>query len=189
MSVYKTKFYGEYKFSDNATPYLLTYLSKFFRTIHIERDVEKIKESYYNWKDYSYYGDLGYEGELYVNPEDKSYGNKNLLAVTKWCHFAIEKREDGNFLIWNGNKRFYHYEAWIQYIIDRFLQPHKIELNGVMLEIGMGSTDANYMVLYENRLFKYYAKDPRELERLRNDFKDSDIILDTMNKIPPLSSL
>ena len=51
MSVYKTKFYGEYKFSDNATPYLLTYLSKFFRTIHIERDVEKIKESYYNWKD------------------------------------------------------------------------------------------------------------------------------------------
>ena len=75
MSVYKTKFYGEYKFSDNATPYLLTYLSKFFRTIHIERDVEKIKESYYNWKDYNYYGDLGYEGELYVNPEDKSYGN------------------------------------------------------------------------------------------------------------------
>ena len=66
MSVYKTKFYGEYKFSDNATPYLLTYLSKFFRTIHIERDVEKIKESYYNWKDYSYYGDLGYEGELYT---------------------------------------------------------------------------------------------------------------------------
>ena len=82
MSVYKTKFYGEYKFSDNATPYLLTYLSKFFRTIHIEWDVEKIKESYYNWKDYSYYGDLGYEGELYVNPEDKSYGNKNLMAVT-----------------------------------------------------------------------------------------------------------
>ena len=58
-----------------------------------------------------------------------------------------------------------------------------------MLEVGMGSTDANYMVLYENRLFKYYAKDPRELERLRNDFKNSDIILDTMNKIPPLSSL
>jgi len=53
----------------------------------------------------------------------------------------------------------------------------------------MGSTDANYMVLYKNRLFKYYAKDPRELERLRNDFKGSDIILDTMNKIPPLSSL
>lgn len=189
MSVYKTKFYGEYKFSDNATPYLLTYLSKFFRTIHIERDVEKIKESYYNWKDYSYYGDLGYEGELYVNPEDKSYGNKNLLAVTRWCNFAIDKREDGNFLIWNGNKRFYHYEAWIQYIIDRFLQPHKIELNGVMLVVGMGSTDANYMVLYENRLIKYYAKDPRELERLRNDFKNSDIILDIMNKIPPLSSL
>ena len=47
----------------------------------------------------------------------------------------------------------------------------------------------NDMVLYKNRLFKYYAKDPRELERLRNDFKGSDIILDTMNKIPPLSSL
>lgn len=45
MSVYKTKFYGEYKFSDNATPYLLTYLSKFFRTIHIEWDVEKSKKA------------------------------------------------------------------------------------------------------------------------------------------------
>ena len=75
------------------------------------------------------------------------------------------------------------------HIIDRFLQPHKIELNGVMLVVGIGSTDANYMVLYENRLIKYYAKDPRELERLRNDFKNSDIILDIMNKIPPLSSL
>jgi hypothetical protein len=58
-----------------------------------------------------------------------------------------------------------------------------------MFEVGIGSTDANYMVLYENRLIKYYAKDPRELERLRNDFKNSDIILDIMNKIPPLSSL
>mgnify|MGYP006985812675 CR=1 FL=1 len=38
-----------------------------------------------------------------------------------------------------------------------------------MFEVGIGSTDANYMVLYENRLIKYYAKDPRELERLRND--------------------
>jgi len=50
-----------------------------------------------------------------------------------------------------------------------------------MFEVGIGSTDANYMVLYENRLIKYYAKDPRELERLRNDFKNSDIILDIMN--------
>ena len=64
-----------------------------------------------------------------------------------------------------------------------------IKLNGVMFEVGIGSTDANYMVLYENRLIKYYAKDPRELERLRNDFKNSDIILDIMNKILPLSSL
>ena len=55
-----------------------------------------------------------------------------------------------------------------------------------MFEVGIGS---NYMVLYENRLIKYYAKDPRELERLRNDFKNSDIIFDIMNKIPPLSSL
>ena len=58
-----------------------------------------------------------------------------------------------------------------------------------MFEVGIGSTDANYMVLYENRLIKYYANDPRELERLRNDFKNSDIIFDIMNKIPPLSSL
>lgn len=58
-----------------------------------------------------------------------------------------------------------------------------------MLVVGMGSTDVNYMVLYENRLIKYYAKDPRELERLRNDFKNSDIILDITNKIPPLSIL
>lgn len=58
-----------------------------------------------------------------------------------------------------------------------------------MFEVGIGSTDANYMVLYENRLIKYYAKDARELERLRNDFKNSDIIFDIMNKIPPLSSL
>lgn len=58
-----------------------------------------------------------------------------------------------------------------------------------MFEVGIGSTDANYMVLYENRLIKYYAKDQRELERLRNDFKNSDIIFDIMNKIPPLSSL
>ena len=64
-----------------------------------------------------------------------------------------------------------------------------MKLNGVMFEVGIGSTDANYMVLYENRLIKYYAKDTRELERLRNDFKNSDIILDIMNKIPPLSSL
>ena len=56
MSVYKTKFYGEYKFSDNATPYLLTYLSKFFRTIHIERDVEKIKESYFHVFFFMIYG-------------------------------------------------------------------------------------------------------------------------------------
>ena len=90
MAKYKTKFYGGYKLEGNVSEYLVTYLNKFFRTIHIKRDVEKIK-SVPDWKQYSFYGDLGYEGELYVKPVDKTYGEKHLLTVNRYYHFKIEK--------------------------------------------------------------------------------------------------
>ena len=52
MAKYKTKFYGGYKLEGNVSDYLVTYLNRFFRTIHIKRDVEKIK-SVSDWKQYS----------------------------------------------------------------------------------------------------------------------------------------
>lgn len=187
MGVYKTEFYGGYKFSDNTPLYIIDYLKKYFRTCHIVRDVEKIK-SVPEWEKYSFYGNLGYEGELYVNPDDKSHGNKNLLAITKWCHFSIKEKDNCYYLIWNGNSAFYHYEEWLKYIIKRFLAPYNVELNGVMLSVGMEYSDSNYIVIYKNTLSIYYAKDNRELERLRKDYRNSNIILNIVDKILTHSS-
>lgn len=84
MSVYKTKFYGEYKFSDNATPYLLTYLSKFFRTIHIERDVLTEKGYCFDYV----------SEHAHINPFDSSSGwlEKNYPDITE--HYVIENQPE-----------------------------------------------------------------------------------------------
>lgn len=185
MAKYKTKFYGGYKLEGNVSDYLVTYLNRFFRTIHIKRNVEKIK-SVPDWKQYSFYGDLGYEGELYVNPDDKTYGEKHLLMVNRYCHFKIEKKDDGYYLVWNGNEEFYHYEVWIKYLHDRFFHKRRITLTGVMLSVGTCERDAYYMVIYNDYMTKHYARDVRELENVRNKFKDCKVIMDILDTLSVL---
>jgi hypothetical protein len=38
-----------------------------------------------------------------------------------WCHWV--PTDDGSGIEWDGGAKFYHAEAWMQYVIDHFLRP------------------------------------------------------------------
>ena len=182
MSAYRTKFYGKYKFSDNTTPSLAKYIENFSKTSHIERDENKIKKTFSNWKNFSYNNNLGYNGEFYVNPAATEDGPKHLLHVGKWCHWTTIKENNSYYLVWDGNTHFFNYETWLKYLIEKFFFPNHVELNGVMLQVGMNPSDANYMVLFQNVLYKYDARDIRDVEELYKDFSNKKIIINSLKE-------
>lgn len=61
-----------------------------------------------------------------------------------------------------------------------------ITLTGVMLTVGTCERDAYYMVIYNDYMTKHYARDVRELENVRNKFKDCKIIMDILDTLPVL---
>ena len=67
-------------------------------------------------------------------------------------------------------------------MIEKFFFPNHIELNGVMLQVGMNPSDANYMVLFQNVLYKYDARDIRDVEELYKDFRNKEIIINSLKE-------
>ena len=55
-----------------------------------------------------------------------------------------------------------------------------------MLTVGTCERDAYYMVIYNDYMTKHYARDVRELENVRNKFKDCKIIMDILDTLPVL---
>ncbi len=71
-----------------------------------------------------------------------------------WCQWI--PTSDGRGIQWNGGEKFYHYIAWLQYLIIHFLEPWGYLLNGSVNWMGEDPSDTGHITV-ENNLIVWPA--------------------------------
>jgi len=168
---YTTEFMGKFEFDSPIDDKLKTYINNFAESRRMIRDVEKIKEVYPDWEDYSFNGELGVEGEYFARPgscfgqdRDDSIIDFNDAPSTQpglWCQWVVS--EDGKYLEWDGGEKFYYYTEWLKYLIENFFKPTGNVLNGSVEwqgeeldDFGKIEVENNVITVYEGH--KPYKK-------------------------------
>ena len=153
---YTTYFDGEFTFNKTVTDELKTYINRFSDTRRMERDNDRIKEIFPNWKEFCFNGNLGKDGAYFVGGdgfagqgEDDSIINYNSAGSQPglWCQWIINDR---NELIWDGGEKFYNYVGWLEYLIRHFFAPSGYILNGTVFYEGEDSDDFGKIIVINN---------------------------------------
>ena len=139
---YTTKFEGSFSLSPALTGDQTRYLRRFSQTRRMKRDPSKldpdpIREA------------VGLppevEGDFYVGSSASFGEDYNHPSVVKlnyppdsqpglWCQWI--PTEDGTELEWDTGEKFYDYIEWLQYLIENFLTPWGIKVNGTVIWSG-----------------------------------------------------
>lgn len=163
---YTTDFDGSLKFNKQVTEELKEYINRFSATRRMPRDNDKIKEIYPNWADFCFCRNLGNKGE-YFAPISFDYGQEKDPSIidynafrdhvqpSLWCNWVIS--EDGWYLEWNGAKKFYSYDDWLEYMIAKFFAPLGYVLNGDIHWQGEESTDFGTIHVVDNVIEMQYG--------------------------------
>lgn len=124
----------------------------------MQRDNDKIKELFPNWKELCFNGELGIDGEYFVGGVgvmgqdcDGSVVNGNRPAFTQpglWCQWIVTK--GGRFLEWDGGEKFYNYMEWLDYLVCEFFHPLGYVLNGSVEWQGEDYDDFGTIVVTNN---------------------------------------
>lgn len=154
---YTTDFRGTLNFNKPVTDELKAYINAFSDTRRMQRNNDKIKELFPNWKQLCFHGNLGQQGEYFVGGAgmcgqdmDESIIQYNYPAKTQpglWCQWIIN--DDGE-LEWDGAEKFYNYVEWLEYLIDNFFIPDNYVLNGDIEWQGESSDDFGIIHVVDN---------------------------------------
>lgn len=162
---YTTDFDGVLSFNKPVTEQLREYINRFSSTRRMPRSNEKIKEAYPNWRELCFFGDLGEKGE-YFAPISNCYGQdddgtvldyngyKESVHPGLWCQWIIN--DDGN-LAWDDGEKFYNYEEWLNYLIERFFAPLGYVLDGEITWQGEASDDFGTIRVVDNVVTMQYG--------------------------------
>jgi hypothetical protein len=110
--------------------------------------------------------EYGVEGEFYFDgtgyagqDHDATIIDYNRPPETQpglWCQWKLT--EDGKKIEWDGGEKFYDYVEWIEYIIEKILQPRKYRLNGEVEWHGEEYDDMGRIVIKNNKVSVKYGK-------------------------------
>lgn len=168
---YTTEFEGTLQFNKEITEELKNFINSFSASRHMKRDINKIKEIFPDWKNHCFNGDLGVEGEFFVDIEGFSRQDKSILDFNYppktqpglWCQWIIN---DNGELEWDGGEKFYYYEEWLNYLIDNFFEPEGYILNGTISFEGEDSDDYGDIVVINNVVMIKCSDEDCSLNRL-----------------------
>lgn len=104
--------------------------------------------------------EYGVDGEFFVggggfmgqNHED-SIADFNAPPSTQpslWCQWV--PTDDGNAIEWDGGEKFYEYVAWLEYLIEKILEPRGYVLNGSVKWAGEDPRDLGVIDVRDNRV-------------------------------------
>lgn len=155
---YTTEFQGKLKFNKTVNKELISYINLFSGTRRMARDNDKIKKLFPDYKKYCFNSELGKEGEYFVGGNgffgdefDESILDYNEPPKTQpglWCEWIIT--DDGRYLEWNGNEKFYYYIEWLGYLIKNFFKPSGFYLNGTIHYRGEDFDDFGTIIVENN---------------------------------------
>lgn len=142
---YTTDFSGKLKFNKQLSLDDHIFLTKFANTRRMARNVD---------------AKYGVEGEFYVDGtgmmgqgNDDNIIDHNRHPRTQpglWCQWV--PTEDGWYLEWDGNEKFYDYVEWLQYLISKVLEPRGYVLNGEIDWSGEEDDDQGTIVVLNNEV-------------------------------------
>lgn len=67
-----------------------------------------------------------------------------------WCQWVPS--EDGHAIEWDQGEKFYEYIDWLKYIIENFMKPNGIVLNGEVRFRGEDFNDVGVLVCVNNEV-------------------------------------
>lgn len=155
---YSTYFEGYFSLNRRLLEIEALYLLDFSRTRHCKRaplllasvpDVARLAVGL----------PLGVEGDYFANyrwaqqNEDEAvidYNRPPTGQPSLWCQWV--PTPDGRGIQWDGGEKFRHHLAWLQYLIQHFLEPWGYYLNGKVCWQGESPGDVGEIILRENRL-------------------------------------
>jgi len=156
---YTTDFYGSFELDKPLTEKRRKYLFQFSETRRMKRDAKKTAKRddpvrkaarLPVGEEGSYFvGETGFAGQDYgpdvINGNEPPYDQPGL-----WCKWA--PTPDGARIEWNGMEKFYDYTAWLEYLIDHFLEPWGYKLNGEVTWKGEDPTDMGRIYVKDNKV-------------------------------------
>lgn len=156
---YSTEFFGEFSCSPSLTTDQIQYLTNFANSRRMMRDAsiaENIPDHYRE----SVNLPIGEDGEYFVNGtgwmgqnSDKSVLNYNCPPASQpslWCQWI--PTESGDAIVWDGGEKFYSYIEWIKYIIQHFMIPWGIVINGEVEWEGEERDDLGIIIVENNEV-------------------------------------
>lgn len=140
---YTTDFSGSFQLDKPLQPKIKAFLTKLGETRRMKRNVDKA---------------FGIEGEFFVfgtgdygqGQDDNivDYNQEPKTQPSLWCQWV--PNEDGTCIEWDGNEKFYGYNDWIFYIINKILKPNGYVLNGIVKWQGEEVGDIGKIVVVDN---------------------------------------
>ena len=102
----------------------------------------------------------GVEGEFYIgddedNPKEGVVLGHNTPPSTQpglWLQWIV--MSDRRTIEWDGGEKFYDYVEWLQYIIDKILEPKGYVVNGEVFYSGEEVRDNGTIVVKDNIVVK-----------------------------------
>jgi hypothetical protein len=168
---YTTTFKGKFNTSRQLTDAEITYLIKFSKTRRMRRnpliaqlmdDPARVAVGLPIGDEAQYFvGGGGFMGQNHDH-SILDYNDYPQPQPSLWCHWIPTK--DGNAIEWDEGEKFYDYIEWIQYIIDHFLKPWGIVLNGVVDWFGEERSDVGTITIQNNVLVNTLEDAPIEGE-------------------------
>jgi len=144
---YSTDFEGEFKLDKPLHPKIFYFLNKLAETRRMKR---KLPEELY-----------GIEGEFYIYGGQSGFSDDGTPDVidsnappstqpARWLQWITN--EKGTAIEWDQGEKFYEYEAWLRYLIDKILAPNGYVMNGEVKWQGESMDDRGLLIVKNNKL-------------------------------------
>jgi len=86
-----------------------------------------------------------------------------------WCQWT--SNASGDAIEWDGGEKFYNYVEWLNYLIDRYLEPWGYKLNGQVNWRGEDREDVGVLEVVDNKVSAHHGI--LTLNRLAEEFEES----------------
>lgn len=154
---YTTDFHGEFALDKPLTPAHKAYLEAFAETRRMKRDAAKtatlpdpVREAVGL--------PVGVDGEFFVGsgedfgqdrtPDVVDYNGPPSTQPGLWCQWA--PTDDDAEIAWDGSEKFYYYVQWLEYLIEKLLEPWGYVLNGEVTWQGEEDEDRGMICVVDN---------------------------------------
>lgn len=109
---------------------------------------------------------FGEDGEFYCG-DKTDFGQKRTPDIvgynippsnqpSLWLKWIVE--DDRQTIVWNEEEKFYSYIEWMQYLIDKILQPKGYLVNGMVEWNGEHCGDRGRIEIKDNKITTYRLK-------------------------------